>query len=70
VYLANDLTHKGVETIDPVAKKAVQDLDVLKTSLQPLVSALDEKKQNYKLGRNKQVNVKPASVVILILSDV
>lgn len=42
VYLSNDLTPKGIETIDPVAKKAVQDMDVLKSSFQPLLAALDE----------------------------
>jgi hypothetical protein len=41
IYLSNDLTPKGVETIDPVAKKAVKDLEVLKTSLQPVITALD-----------------------------
>jgi seryl-tRNA synthetase len=41
MYLSNDLTPKGVETIAPIANKTVQDLDVLRTSLKPLISALD-----------------------------
>lgn len=41
-YLSNDLTPKGVETINPVAKKSVQDLDALKTSLAPVIVSLDE----------------------------
>ncbi|MFZ3115653.1 MAG: DUF2959 family protein [Syntrophales bacterium] len=40
-YLSNDLTPKGVEAIAPVANKTSQDLDVLRTSLKPLISALD-----------------------------
>ena len=40
-YLSNDLTPKGVEAIAPVANKTSQDLDVLRTSLTPLISALD-----------------------------
>lgn len=42
VYLSNDLTPNGVEAIAPVANKTVQDLDVLKISLKPVLSALDE----------------------------
>lgn len=41
-YLSNDLTPKGIETIEPVAKNAVQDLSNLKTSLQPIIPALEE----------------------------
>jgi hypothetical protein len=41
-YLSTDLTPKGVESINPIAKKSVQDLDVLKKSLQPVLAALDE----------------------------
>ncbi len=41
-YLSNDLTPKGIEAITPVATKAVQDLDTLKTSIQPIIAALDE----------------------------
>ncbi len=42
LYLSNDLTPKGIESIAPVAKKTVQDRDVLKTSLKPVIDALDE----------------------------
>lgn len=41
LYLSNDLTPKGVEAIAPVANKSFQDLEVLKTSLTPLIAALD-----------------------------
>jgi myosin heavy subunit len=41
-YLSNDLTPKGIEGITPVANKSVQNLDVLKRSLQPVILALDE----------------------------
>jgi DNA repair ATPase RecN len=50
-YLSNDLTAKGIETIDPVAKKTVQDLEVLKTSLQPVIAALDEIKVELYSGK-------------------
>lgn len=42
MYLSNDLTPKGVEAINPIAQKAVKDLDVLNASLKPTISALDE----------------------------
>ena len=41
-YLSNDLTPKGIEGITPVANKSVQDLDSLKSSLRPVITALDE----------------------------
>lgn len=41
-YLSTDLTPKGVEAIAPVAQKSVQHLDTLKSSLKPLLAALDE----------------------------
>ena len=41
-YLSTDLTPKGIEAITPVANKSVQDLDALKISLQPVLTALDE----------------------------
>lgn len=44
IYLSNDLTPKGIETITPVATKTIQDLEALKTSLHPVISALDEMK--------------------------
>jgi hypothetical protein len=51
LYLSNDLTPKGVEGIDPVAKKAVVDLAALKTSFQPVLSALDEIKTEIYSGK-------------------
>lgn len=44
IYLSNDLTRRGIETITPVATKTIQDLDALKVSLYPVISALDEMK--------------------------
>lgn len=41
-FLSNDLTPKGVELITPIAQKSVQDLDYLKATLRPVISALDE----------------------------
>lgn len=42
MYLSNDLTPAGVKAIAPVAGKTVQDVEDLKTSIQPVISALDE----------------------------
>ena len=42
MFLSNDLTPSGIEAIDPVAKKTVQDREVLKASLAPVLSALDD----------------------------
>jgi len=41
-YLSTDLTPKGIESISPVVKKSIQDLDALKQSLRPVIAALDE----------------------------
>jgi hypothetical protein len=51
VYLSNDLTPQGLTTIDPVVKKAVQDKEVLKTSVQPLLGAMDEIKAELYSGK-------------------
>lgn len=40
-YLSNDLTSKGVEGITPVAQKAMQDGEDLKTSVKPVLAAID-----------------------------
>ena len=42
MYLSNDLTPKGIESITPVAQKSVQDLQILNESLKPVLTALDE----------------------------
>ena len=42
LYLSNDLTPQGIESIAPVAGITVRHLDVLRTSLKPVISALDE----------------------------
>jgi len=41
-YLSNDLTPDGITTITPVAEKSDQDAQALKTSLEPVLTALDE----------------------------
>lgn len=41
-YLSTDLTPKGVESITPVAKKSIQDMEALKVSIQPVIAAMDE----------------------------
>lgn len=43
-YLSNDLTPKGIESITPVAQKAIQDGDNLKDALKPVLSALERVK--------------------------
>lgn len=50
-FLSNDLTPKGIEGITPVANKSVQDLDALKTSLKPVIAALDEIKVELYQGK-------------------
>lgn len=50
-YLYNDLTPSGIEAITPVAKKSVQDLNALKASLMPVISALDEIKTELYSGK-------------------
>lgn len=50
-YLANDLTPDGVASITPIINKTVQDLGVLKTSLQPVLTALDEIKAELYSGK-------------------
>jgi hypothetical protein len=42
LFLSNDLTPKGIDSIAPVAGKTIQDRDDLKASLRPLIYALDE----------------------------
>ncbi|GFO55019.1 hypothetical protein GMSM_20260 [Geomonas sp. Red276] len=41
IFLSNDLTPSGIQAIDPVAKKSIQDRDALKMSLGPVLVALD-----------------------------
>lgn len=42
LYLSTDLTVGGVQAIRPVAQQAIQDLDALRNSIQPIVVALEE----------------------------
>lgn len=51
IFLSNDLTPRGVETIAPVAGKSELDREVLKASVTPLLSALDEIKVELYSGR-------------------
>jgi hypothetical protein len=41
VYLSNDLTPKGLESITPVTAKSAQNLEALRASIQPVLIALD-----------------------------
>ena len=51
-YLSNDLTPKGIEVITPVATKSAQDMDALKSSLKPVIAALDDiKAELYTSGK-------------------
>jgi Protein of unknown function (DUF2959) len=42
MYLSNDLTPKGIETITPVVAKTKVHMETLKTSFRPVIKALDE----------------------------
>jgi hypothetical protein len=50
-FLSNDLTPKGVETVTPIAKRAVLNMEVLKSSLQPVLTALGEIKAELYSGK-------------------
>lgn len=50
-YLSNDLTPQGITGITPVAKKSVQNLEILKQSLKPVLSALDDIKAELYTGK-------------------
>jgi len=52
-YLSNDLTPKGVESISPVAQKAIADGDSLKTAVNPVLTALENAKAELKTGGAK-----------------
>jgi hypothetical protein len=51
LFLSNDLTPRGIESIDPVARKTVQDRETLKASLRPLIAALDDIKVELYSGK-------------------
>lgn len=50
-FLSTDLTPKGIEAITPIAQKSVKDLDALKASLVPVITALDEIKAELYTGK-------------------
>jgi len=52
-YLSNDLTPKGVESISSVAQKAVADGEGLKSTVNPILIALDNAKAELKPGGAK-----------------
>jgi predicted nucleic acid-binding Zn-ribbon protein len=52
-YLSTDLTPKGVESITPIAQKAVLDGDNLKQALNPVLSAIHEARSELAQGDNK-----------------
>jgi hypothetical protein len=43
-YLSNDLTSQGIETITPIAQRAVKDGDNLKETIKPVLAAIDRVK--------------------------
>jgi hypothetical protein len=51
MFLSNDLTPTGIATIDPVAKKTIQDRENLKASLVPVIAALDDIKAELYSGK-------------------
>jgi len=53
-YLSNDLTPQGIETMRPMAQKAVTDGDNLKETIKPVLTAIDRvKTEMTQGGRNK-----------------
>lgn len=53
-YLSNDLTPQGIETMRPMAQKAVTDGDNLKETVKPVLTAIDRvKTEMTQGGRNK-----------------
>lgn len=44
IYLSNDITPKGIESIGPIAQKAVSDGELLKQAVMPVLSAIDSVK--------------------------
>jgi len=51
MFLSNDLTPKGIASVDPVAGKSVQDRESLKASFGPVLSALDDIKAELYSGK-------------------
>ncbi|MBU0485517.1 MAG: DUF2959 family protein [Proteobacteria bacterium] len=56
IFLSNDLTQQGIESITPVANNTANDLEALKTSLQPVVAALTEIKAELQDGTKQAPN--------------
>lgn len=52
-FLSTDLTPKGVQSITPVVRKAVEDGERLKDSIYPVVSAIDEARSEMAQGGNR-----------------
>lgn len=44
MYLSNDITPKGIESIVPIAQKAIRDGELLKQAVTPVLSAIDSVK--------------------------
>ncbi len=52
-YISNDLTTQGIETIKPIAQRAVVDGDNLKETVKPVLHAIDlVKAEMFQGGRN------------------
>jgi len=52
-YLSTDLTPKGVESITPVVRKAIEDGEKLKESIYPVISTIDEARAEMAQGGNR-----------------
>lgn len=52
-YLSNDLTPKGIETITPVAQKAITDGENLKAAAVPVVTAIQAARAELAHGQTK-----------------
>ena len=54
LYLSNDLTSQGIETIRPIAQRAVRDGDNLRETIKPVLAAIDRAKTGMvQGGKNK-----------------
>lgn len=52
-YLSNDLTPMGIQSISPVAKKAIADGEDIKIAIQPILSAIGNAKEKIKVSSTK-----------------
>jgi hypothetical protein len=50
MYLSNDLTPQGIETIRPIARRSAQEGDNLKETVKPVLAAIDRAKTEMAQG--------------------